>query len=175
MDKKVTRLLRHPDLTRRLTIAIKILKSAREDFERLEESSDRERAADAAEAYLIAERRLGEILDEGPKRKDAWIEQARREFTPSERRPCAVCGKLALVSHAHHIVPLSDQYDRGFDRPDHSHEWLCPNHHALVHLLLTHREDLTARGRVAASVICELSDEESPIVLKLIGWRGREE
>jgi hypothetical protein len=72
-----------------------------------------------------------------------WMRAARRSFYPGEQQPCAVCGEYGVVAHAHHIFPLALQFRAkcGWDldddfglAPDHDFAWLCPTHHALVHM-----------------------------------------
>lgn len=76
---------------------------------------------------------------EQAKRKESWIASARKSFRPGAQKPCAICNGYVSVTHAHHIVPLWRQFNSGADAPDHSHVWLCPTHHAGVHLFLTKR------------------------------------
>lgn len=40
------------------------------------------------------------------------------------------------LCHAHHVTPLALQFEHGFLIPDQRFEWLCPNHHGLVHLAI---------------------------------------
>jgi len=63
-----------------------------------------------------------------------WVLRARSVFLPGNREPCFVCGKYVEVVHAHHIYPLSMQYDNGITAPIHDFIWLCPTHHAAVHI-----------------------------------------
>jgi hypothetical protein len=80
---------------------------------------------------LVEQRRRGSRLD-----REAWVTAARQIFAPGEREACHVCGKFKGISQAHHVVPLKAQYDRGFKYPDSEFVWLCPNHHAVVHLFI---------------------------------------
>ena len=57
---------------------------------------------------------LDGVKEEKREEKNNWIAAARRDFLPSFRGPCVVCGKHRSISHAHHIVPLASQFDRGF-------------------------------------------------------------
>lgn len=69
-----------------------------------------------------------------------WIRSARREFARFERSrpgPCAVCKCSADFAAAHHVFPLSLQWDCGLAEPIHDHAWLCPVHHKLVHVMLS--------------------------------------
>jgi hypothetical protein len=59
--------------------------------------------------------------------------------------------------HAHHVVPLGEQFDRGFRDPYHEHEWLCPNHHAMLHLWIDDEISDLRRGRRAASTFDDIS------------------
>ena len=69
--------------------------------------------------------------------KDKWVAAARASFMPSDREACYICRQHLGITHAHHVIPLADQYERGFKQPDHAHAWLCPNHHAIIHLFLS--------------------------------------
>lgn len=69
--------------------------------------------------------------------KNDWIRNARALFDPSERAPCHICGQFQATAEAHHVIPLADQYDRGFKKADHEHVWLCPNHHKVIHRFLS--------------------------------------
>lgn len=75
------------------------------------------------------------LYDATRRSKKAWITDA-RAFNFGEPHPCKVCLVGFEICHAHHVVPLGAQYDRGFVEPSHEIEWLCPNHHAIVHVLL---------------------------------------
>lgn len=72
--------------------------------------------------------------------KAAWIAKARATFSPGDRRACEVCGAYADFAHAHHVYPLSAQYDDGVRAPVDDHVWLCPNHHAVVHHMISASE-----------------------------------
>lgn len=78
-----------------------------------------------------------EIAKKAQAERAAWIAAARAAFEPSPRRSCAVCGRYRSVTHAHHLVPLSQQSQD--ESPDHRHVWLCPTHHSGVHQLLDTR------------------------------------
>jgi hypothetical protein len=87
-----------------------------------------------------------------------WIREARATFAPGERKPCDVCGKYRALSQAHHIVPLTQQRD---DKPNQEFVWLCPTHHAAVHLLIS--QSLSRRGRAGRwqiEMIDEMDDDE---------------
>jgi len=69
--------------------------------------------------------------------KVEWIAAARAELMAGEAEACDICGMTAAISQFHHVIPLSDQYDRGFVTPAHyPSAWLCPNHHAMLHKFL---------------------------------------
>lgn len=78
-----------------------------------------------------------DALDQRQEEKTRWIATARLLFQPGERRACTVCGRHRAIAQAHHVVPLASQFDRGFKEADHTHVWLCPNHHVVIHRLLT--------------------------------------
>jgi len=69
--------------------------------------------------------------------KEAWIYRARLDFQPGQRLSCAVCDKYQGVCHAHHVLPLSLQYDLGLTSPIQEFHWVCPTHHAAFHLVIT--------------------------------------
>lgn len=76
-----------------------------------------------------------EWKDQAKKDRADWIDFARDEFREMGARalPCFACGLDRKYSHAHHLLPLSIQYDLGTDYAIHDHEWLCPVHHREVH------------------------------------------
>jgi hypothetical protein len=69
--------------------------------------------------------------------RTAWIKLARNVFDPGNREPCVICGKFQSITQAHHLIPLEDQYDGGFEIPNQEFAWLCPSHHDTVHLFLS--------------------------------------
>ena len=74
----------------------------------------------------------------------AWVACARKGFTAGCQKPCDVCHRYRDVAHAHHLVPLWWQAKCGFDAPVHSFVWLCPTHHAAVHISM----DAALRNRM---------------------------
>ena len=107
-------------------------------------------------------------------RAEAFIEAARTEFVPSNRQSCCVCKGYISLTHAHHVVPLSIQFKSGWRRPDHKHVWLCPTHHAAVHIVIGETRYQHRRGGRSARVrsgfidmVCELEASEWASVLKL--------
>ena len=118
---------------------------------------------------LVEERRLGSPLD-----RDAWIMASRRIFAPGQRQPCHVCGKFKSIAEAHHVVPLTAQYDRGFKYPDQEFVWLCPNHHAMAHLFIPRdNRSMTAsafrgRDRAASGINEDLSEDEFDRMIDLM-------
>lgn len=107
-----------------------------------------------------------------PKRvKNGWIALARRFFQPGDRAPCVVCGKFKVIAQAHHIVPLEQQYDDGYEVPDQRYVWLCPNHHELVHVFIKRTE-----RRVNATIANgDLSDDEFAITMKVVSLSAGEQ
>ena len=96
-----------------------------------------------AEIRVRAERRIGQFLNEikGHKQqvqaqKTDWILKARLNFDPGKPDNCHICGRYKSITHAHHIIPLAMQFNRGFAIPDNTFVWLCPNHHAAIHLAI---------------------------------------
>lgn len=123
---------------------------------------------------LVEHRRLGPALD-----REAWIAVARRIFSPGERQPCCVCGKFKSIAQAHHVVPLTAQYDRGFRLPDQAFVWLCPNHHAMVHLFILSDDRslalpaMEARAKTTSSLNEDLSEDEFGRLMELMQWSAR--
>ena len=104
--------------------------------------------------------------------KGAWIDAARSEFSVGEGERCEVCNRLASIAQAHHLIPLGEQYDRGFVTPNQRHAWLCPNHHAMLHLFMRQR-DFRIQGIATLRVIYDLSDEQIQRMADLVA-RSRE-
>ena len=110
--------------------------------------------------------------------RDVWIEASRRFFKPGERGPCWVCGKFKSIAQAHHVVPLNLQYDRGFDLPDSTHVWLCPNHHIIAHAFIEGERSMNpeaarARSRRRAPIYRDLSKVEFEKMIELLQMSGR--
>jgi hypothetical protein len=156
----------------RLPEVMKLWRAATNDRVTLEAAGDRARAIDAAEFELRCERRIGEIIIKRREAKAAWIAAARLEFAPDKRQPCIVCGKFRHVAHAHHAEPLAAQYDRGAERASHAHVWLCPTHHAILHVLIDRNpetdEEVRAHGRAAAGAIEDVSEKELQALFDLM-------
>ncbi len=102
-----------------------------------------------------------------------WISAARRVFYPGRREPCHLCGKFRGVTHAHHIVPLAEQYRRGFTVPDSEHAWLCPSHHAVIHFLIDGNPSVERLGARAAPALADLDVEEIEKIMDLVRRSGR--
>jgi len=102
-------------------------------------------------------------------RKSVWVNIARKTFAPSRRECCAVCKRFKSLTHAHHLIPLSIQFDRGFDIPDTNHVWLCPNHHAAVHVLIAHnhRKDPSKPTRACVRLVNEMPLDDLRAVLDI--------
>jgi hypothetical protein len=73
------------------------------------------------------------------KEKNAWIINARSKIPVLKKEACYVCGKFLSISEAHHIYPLSNQYDDGVDISINDYVFLCPNHHTLQHIMINKR------------------------------------
>lgn len=92
--------------------------------------------------------------------KSAFIALARATFVPSKRCACKVCGKYKSLTQAHHVTPLAIQYDIGATKPNHDHVWLCPTHHAAVHILLGQAySSQVSASRACAQVVYEMTQE----------------
>ncbi|RTE88237.1 hypothetical protein D6B98_36955 [Bradyrhizobium sp. LVM 105] len=105
-------------------------------------------------------------------RKRGWIASARMAFQPRRREACFVCGKFQSISQAHHVVPLGEQFDRGFSVANHEHEFLCPNHHAILNLWIDDDISHQRRGRRAAPTFEDLTNEEVERMFQLSGRAG---
>lgn len=96
--------------------------------------------------------------------KKAFLKLARDTFSASARRPCWICGKFKNLTQAHHIFPLSHQWRLGVSLPIGDHEWLCPNHHVAMHILIgglfSKKEEMSAASH---DVLKGLIDEGSII------------
>lgn len=89
---------------------------------------------------------------------EAWIADARRRFKPGLRSHCAICKRYRALAQAHHIIPLALQYARGYEEQDARFMWLCPTHHAAIHVLFASGASFTEKtmGRAAVTLINEL-------------------
>jgi hypothetical protein len=164
---------RTPSILARVAQAHEEHKAAEEEQSKHAAAGNAEAAADAAVRSARALRLIGQLLNEARKRKDDWIAAARKEFSPGPREPCYVCKKFVSVTQAHHTVPLSEQYDQCFERPDHRHIWLCPTHHIIAHILIGPYPDHVTRGRAAARVIVDFDDnDEYQAMLRVLGMSG---
>jgi hypothetical protein len=98
--------------------------------------------------------------------KTEWIAEARQKATFGEPERCEICQRFSEIAQAHHVIPLGEQYDRGFVRPNQRHVWLCPNHHALIFFCV---EDIPRRDRLALlASIHSLEKDEVERMAKLI-------
>lgn len=100
--------------------------------EKLESMSASQRACAAAEACQLLQQAKKDYYLE----KKRWLCAARAAFAPGTRQPCIVCRGYESVTHAHHVFPLEIQFDRGIKEPIQEFIWLCPNHHAAIHLII---------------------------------------
>lgn len=126
----------------------------------------------AARLVEVSEEMERERRARGQAIKDAWIAAARKAFSPGPRADCVVCGKYRYLTHAHHLYPLGQQYEDGVMGVDQSHVWLCPNHHAVVHLLINRHElESQALGRRAAPAVLDLEPDELRAVMAILGQR----
>jgi hypothetical protein len=93
------------------------------------------------------------------KAKTKWISKARLASKSEVRHACHVCGKHKSIAHGHHIEPLYKQFEKDTFNPE--VVWLCPNHHAAVHLFLD-RKALDAWPDMS-----DFSEEENENILKV--------
>jgi hypothetical protein len=118
---------------------------------------------------LVERRRLGPAID-----REAWIAASRRIYSPGDRQPCYVCGKFRSITQAHHVIPLTAQYDRGFKLPDQESVWLCPNHHTMVHLHIPTGErsmtvpSIRARSETTSALNEDLTEDEFNKMMELM-------
>jgi hypothetical protein len=144
--------------------------------ETFEEWVERAQTLNPSQRAMLATR-MGstqrKLLGEYFARKRAWIAAARQGFEPRRREPCFVCGKFEAITQAHHVVPLNEQFEHGFEVPDHEHEWLCPNHHVTLHLWIDRSSSEQHLGRRAAPSIAEVPLEQFGILMDLVGRSGR--
>ena len=118
---------------------------------------------------LVERRRLGPAID-----REAWIAASRRIYSPGDRQPCYVCGKFRSITQAHHVIPLTAQYDRGFKLPDQESVWLCPNHHTMVHLYIPTGErsmtvpSIRARSETTSALNEDLTEDEFNKMMELM-------
>jgi hypothetical protein len=77
----------------------------------------------------------------------------RTVFKSAERQACVICGKYPSLTHAHHIIPVSEMASviqrHNLNLLDVWNlpvliVWLCPTHHAAWHAF--HRHDNTIYG-----------------------------
>jgi len=100
--------------------------------------------------------------------KETFVALGRASFAPSQREVCRVCGRFQSLTHAHHVVPLTMQFDRGFEQPEHNHVWLCPTHHAAVHILIGQAMAKQKKASGACiNLVCDLQPEEFRKVLEV--------
>lgn len=109
-----------------------------------------------------------DVRQENRTRRDEWIAAARRSFTPVAREACYICGKFEAITEAHHVAPLHLQFKAGFETPNDDHFWLCPNHHAMLHVFLDQQETAASINgaalvmadttRAEREKLCELFD-----------------
>lgn len=105
--------------------------------------------------------------------RELWFELARATFAPGKREPCAACGKYVSIAHAHHVIPLAKQWAERRLVVDHSHVWLCPNHHAVVHALIEqYTESQQSRSRMLVVIDFAACEPEILLDLARIALRG---
>lgn len=88
---------------------------------------------------MIAAYMVGVVRDQAQTQagiRRAWIARARLTFDPGPRQPCAICARYQSVTQAHHRFPLALQCDAGLVEPIHDSDWLCPTHHAAMHVII---------------------------------------
>lgn len=71
------------------------------------------------------------------------------------------------------MVPLNEQYEHGFVARDHEHEWLCPNHHVTLHLMIDRTSSTQKLGRRAAPALADLPTDQIERLTELVTRSGR--
>ena len=103
-------------------------------------------------------------------RKNKWIQESYNTFTKSEKQPCFICGKYKHFCDAHHLIPLAEQYNLGLKKPNHTHVWLCPTHHAITHYFMKCVKDI--RKDIGAEFSTEELSSLSDIFQKYIDLKA---
>jgi hypothetical protein len=134
-------------------------------FVRAHQQHHGRRAVLAARMWAIDREMRGERASS----KRAWIASARLLFEPRPREARFVCGKFKSITQAHHLVPLAKQFDRGLETASHAHEFLCPNHHAILHLWIDGDISIERRQRRGAPTLDDLDDHEYQRMMDLMG------
>lgn len=110
----------------------------------------------------------------GPIEREVWVKASRAIFDPGPRDVCWVCRRFGSITEAHHVIPLTQQYDRGFRYPNNEHVWLCPNHHTMAHLYIlsddrsTKLPAIRARHETIAALNSDLSEDEFQKMIELM-------
>lgn len=99
--------------------------------------------------------------------KAAWIATARMQFSAGARQSCVICGKWRGLVQAHHVFPLSEQFDAGRVSPDQTFVSLCPNHHAAVHLIIFQMRGKRRGASAAISLLLTESYENGEMQMLL--------
>lgn len=74
-----------------------------------------------------------------------WIAKSIRRLTQrTDKAPCYICGQHKLITELHHLTPVGEMaeylaYAVLSQKPQYEIRiatvWLCPNHHAIWHLM----------------------------------------
>lgn len=99
-------------------------------------------ASQRAVVALEIREMLKKDADDIQRTKNSWIASARKNFTPETNIPCKICGHYSKWTQAHHVIPLSRQFEMGYLHADHTVEYLCPTHHVILHVLLNQFHEL---------------------------------
>jgi hypothetical protein len=79
--------------------------------------------------------------------KQRLIKSIRQITAGAQPQNCHICGQYKFICHQHHILPVSKTADYIIQHNLYGQKftisvvWLCPNHHTLLHLLRSGREN----------------------------------
>ena len=80
------------------------------------------------------------------------------------REDCYVCGQWREITVLHHVLSfdmareLGCDMDRDLMIAAQSGVWLCPNHHAIIHLDMLRRQEMIGSGRSPDDQVSKLNE-----------------
>lgn len=103
-------------------------------------------------------------------------------FQPStERESCAVCDKYKSITEAHHVIPVAEMATLCHKAKVLAYRleklpvyfmWLCPNHHALFHLLSGMKGKSKSQAEHLA-IIHDIGIEEHKAMKTVFDWYSK--